>query len=74
MSEKSANFGDKNVEKSKFYKTEKAFKIDDIDVNKIIVSKEEPYGANNSIKRFIGYNEKDNMTFMHNASSNDWIC
>ena len=34
-------------------------KIDDIDVNKILVSKEEPYGAKNSFKYFIGYNDND---------------
>ena len=34
-------------------------KIDDINVNKILVSKEEPYGAKNSFKYFIGYNDND---------------
>ena len=34
-------------------------KIDDIDVNKILVSKEEPYGAKNSFKYFIGYDDND---------------
>ena len=33
--------------------------MDDIDVNKILVSKEEPYGKNNSLKYFIGYNDND---------------
>ena len=33
----------------------KTFKIDDIDVNKILASKEEPYGINKPIKYFIGY-------------------
>ena len=33
--------------------------IDDIDVNKILVSKEEPYGTKNSFKYFIGYNDND---------------
>ena len=54
MSEKNINFGDKKIKKSDFYKNKKAFKIDDIDVNKILVSKEEPYGAKNSFKYFIG--------------------
>ena len=35
------------------------FNMDDIDVNKILVSKEEPYGKNNSLKYFIGYNDND---------------
>ena len=59
MSEKNINFGDKKIKKSDFYKNKKAFKIDDIDVNKILVSKEEPYGAKNSFKYFIGYNDND---------------
>ena len=35
------------------------FNMDDIDVNEILVSKEEPYGKNNSLKYFIGYNDND---------------
>ena len=45
MSEKNVNFGDKKIKKSDFYKNRKEIKIDDIDVNKILVSKEEPYGS-----------------------------
>ena len=30
--------------------------MDDIDVNKILASKKEPYGRNNSLIYFIGYN------------------
>ena len=41
MSGKNINFGDKKVKKRDFYKNKKTFKID---VNKILVSKEEPYG------------------------------
>ena len=37
----------------------KVAKIDDIDVNKILVSKEEPYGTKSSFKYFIGYNDND---------------
>ena len=33
-----------------FYKNKKVTKIDDIDVNKILVSKEQPYGTKNSSK------------------------
>ena len=46
-------------QKSEFYKNKKVTKIDDIDVNKILVSKEEPYGTKNSFKYFIGYNDND---------------
>ena len=34
-------------------------KIDDIDINKISVSKKEPYATKNSIKYFIGYDDND---------------
>ena len=34
-------------------------KIDKIDVNEILVSKEEPYGTKYSFKCFIGYNHND---------------
>ena len=33
--------------------------MDDIDVNKILVSKKEQYGKYNSFKYFIGYNDND---------------
>ena len=49
----------KNVNLGNFYKNKKVAKIDDIDVNKILVSKEEPYGTKNSFKYFIGYNDND---------------
>ena len=40
---KNANFGDKKNKKSNFYKNQNVTKIDQIDVNKILVSKEELY-------------------------------
>ena len=49
----------KKSRKGNFYKNKKAFKIDDIDVNKILVSKEESYGKKNSFKYLIGYNDDD---------------
>ena len=51
------NFGDKKIEKRGFYKNKKPFHIDDIDVNKMLVSKKEPYGKHNSLIYFIGYND-----------------
>ena len=59
MSRKSVNFGDKRIKKSDFYKNKKVTKIDDIDINKILVSKEERYGSKNSFKYFIGYDDND---------------
>ena len=45
MSSKSINFSDKKIKKGDFYKNRKVLKIDYIGVNKISVSKEEPYGT-----------------------------
>ena len=56
ISRTNVNFGDKKNLKSDFYKKKKVVNIDDIDINKILVSKEEPYGTKNSFKYFIGYN------------------
>ena len=56
MSGKNVNFGDKIIKKSNFYKNKRVIKIDDIVVNKILVSKEEPYGTKNSFK---WYNDND---------------
>ena len=39
MSGKNINFDEKKIEKNDFYKSKKLFNIDDIDVNKILVSK-----------------------------------
>ena len=60
MNGKNINFDNKIIKKSDFYnKTKKIFNIDDIDVNKTLVSKKEQYGKNNSFKYFIGYNDND---------------
>ena len=40
--------------KSNFYKNKNITKIDDFDVNKILVSKEELFGTKNSFKYFNG--------------------
>ena len=58
MNGKNINFDNKKIKKGDFYnKTKKIFNIDDIDVNKILVSKKEQYGKYNSSKYFIGYND-----------------
>ena len=58
MKGKNINFNNKNIKKSEYYnKNKKIFNIDDIDVNKILVSKKETYGKYNSSKYFIGYND-----------------
>ena len=59
MDGKSINFDDKKINKSTFYKNKKLFNMDDLDVNKILVSKKEIYGTKNSLKYFTGYNDDD---------------
>ena len=65
MSGKNINFEDKKIKKSDFYKYKKVFKVDEIDVDKMLVSKREPYGTNESIKYFIGYNDDDVIRPLH---------
>ena len=50
MSGKNINFDDKKIKKSEFYKNKKLKSIEDIDINKILVSKKEPYGTKSSFK------------------------
>ena len=50
MSEKTINFGDKKIN------SEKQFNIEDIDINKILISKPETY-ENNMRKYIIEYND-----------------
>ena len=57
MNGNSINFENKKIKKTKFYQNKKVFQINDIDVNKILVSKKEPYGKHNSLIYFIGYND-----------------
>ena len=60
MNGKNINFHIKNIKKSDFNnKNKKIFNIDDIDFNKILVSKKEQYGKYNSFKYFIRYNDND---------------
>ena len=59
MSGKNINFANKKIKKSDFYKNKKINRIDEIDVNKILVSKKESYGTKNSFKYLIGDNDND---------------
>ena len=55
ISGKNINSDDKKILKNDFYKNRKVFQADDIDVNKILVSKKEPYGTKNALKYFTAY-------------------
>ena len=47
----------KKINKKDFYNNKKQFKIKDINISKILVSKPEPYGKMNAKKYIIGYND-----------------
>ena len=55
--EKNIIVDDKNINKSNFYKNKKLFSIFDIEVDKILISKKEPYSKKRSFKYFLGYND-----------------
>ena len=59
MSKRNINFDGKKIKRSEFYKNKNVTEIDKIDVNKTLVSKEEPCGTKNSFKYFMGYNDND---------------
>ena len=55
MSEKTINFGDKKINKKYFYDNKNQFNIEDIDINKILISKPKTY--ENNMRKYIGYND-----------------
>ena len=54
-------FNNKKISKSNFYKNKKLFNIYDKEVDKILISKKEPYGKKSSFKYFLGYNVDDDL-------------
>ena len=56
MSEKTINLGDNKINKKDFYNNKKQFNMEDIDINKILISKPEIY-ENNMRKYIIRYND-----------------
>ena len=54
MSKKSINFDDKKINKSNFCKNKKLFKIDDIDANKILVSKKNYMAQKSQLNTLLG--------------------
>ena len=43
-------FDDKKIKKKIFYRSRKSFTVSDIDVNKIVISKDVVYGTKNYLK------------------------
>ena len=54
----------KKINKKDFYNNKKQFKIKDIDMSKLLVSKPEPYGKMNAKKYIIRYND-DIIRLLH---------
>ena len=69
MSGNNINFDDKKIKNHFYNKNKKIFNINNIDINKILVSKKEKCGKYNSFKHFIGYNDNDVIR----AFTNDWL-
>ena len=55
----------KKINESDFYKNKKVFKLVHININKILVSKKEPYGTKNALKYFIGHNDNDVVRLLY---------
>ena len=47
------------ISKSSFYKNKKLFSINDMYVDKILISRSEPYGKKSSFKYFLGCEDDD---------------
>ena len=56
---KERKFWLKKIKKSEFYKNKKVNNVDSIDIDWILVFKEEPYDTKKSFKYFNGYNDND---------------
>ena len=61
MSGLSIIFDEKKIKKNIFYRSRKSCNVSDIDVNKIVISREVLYGTKNSRKCFIGYNDEEDV-------------
>ena len=61
MSEKNIKFDNKKINKSNYYKNKKPFVMDYTYINKILISKKEPYIKKISFRYLIGYKDNDNI-------------
>ena len=61
MSGLSIIFDNKKIKKIFFCRSKKPFDVSDIDVNKIVISKEVLYGTKKSLKYSIGYIDEDDV-------------
>ena len=61
MSGPSMIFDDKKIKNNILYRSIKPFDVSDIDVNRLVISKEAIYGTKNSLKYFIWYNDEEDL-------------
>ena len=74
MNENNVNFDNKNIKKSDFYnKNKKIFNIDDIDVNKILVSKKNNMVNIIHLNTLLGIIIIMLLDYYTYSSTNDWI-
>ena len=59
MKGKNIIFDDKKTKRVIFIKNKNLFNVHDVDVDKVFISKKEPYGKKSSFKYFLGYNDDD---------------
>ena len=59
MNGKNINFGDKKNNKKWLLQIKRKVTSIDVDANKILVFKNEPYGTKKALKYVIGYNNND---------------
>ena len=58
MGGKEIDFKDKKINKKDFYRNKELFKIEDIDINKVLISEVESYGSKKGTKIYIiGYSD-----------------
>ena len=59
ISGKNIIFDDKEINKSNVYKNNKLFNLCDLEVDRILIPKQEPYGKKSSFKYSLRYNDDD---------------
>ena len=67
MDRKEINFGGEKINKKDFYKSKNLFKIENIDINKILVSKKESYDTRKSSKKKIIWHKKPSKKESHDT-------
>ena len=65
MTEKNINFDNKKVDKRNFYRYKRPLSLDDIDVDKILISRKEPYAKKSSFKHIKGYGDHDYIGLLY---------